>query len=176
MKKYIICIVILSICLVGALALIVYIENDKNDVIDILAKEQASLRIHYLNQIDISNYVTERYDNIIAFSNELTADFNYEHDDIEINYGQYKDLMDEYDLSQFYFESGSCIKVLNDNTVFFQYCTLRTLNDDFVAFSFNVENDKVVFHPYMKIFNEDIDMIPYIYTQTLYEEKGDLSA
>ncbi|MCH5349869.1 MAG: hypothetical protein J1E40_11145 [Oscillospiraceae bacterium] len=160
MKKYIICIVILSVCLVGALALIVYIDNDKNDVIDELDNTQKAHQRFYLTQIEMSNYVTEHYDDIISFSNELTADFNYEHDDIEIDYGQYKDLMDKYDLSDFYKynDDGSCITVLSNNTVKFQYCAIIFIDyDDFRAFSFNVENGKVVFTPYMKIYDQDIN-------------------
>ena len=154
MKKYIICIVILSICLVGALALMVYIENDKNYVIERLEKEESFLQSFYLTQINMSNYVTEHYDGIIDFSNELTADFDYEHDDTEIDIDKYKDLMDKYDLSDFYkyTDDGSSITVLSNNTVKFQYCAIIFVDyDDIRAFSFNVENDKVVFKPYLKV-------------------------
>ena len=154
MKKYIICIVILSVCLVGALALAVYVEIDRTDTIHNLDRKMLSLYDCNKYQADMSNYVIEHYDDIITFSNELTADFDYEHDDTEIDIDKYKDLMDKYDLSDFYkyTDDGSSITVLSNNTVKFQYCAIIFVDyDDFRAFSFNVENDKVVFMPYLKV-------------------------
>ena len=159
MKKYIICIVILSVGLVGALALAVYVEIDRTDTIHNLDREMLSLYDCNEYQADMSNYVIEHYDDIITFSNELTADFDYEHDYIILDYYYDKreallELLDKYNLTHFYNEDYSYITVLNDNTVKFWYGTLQFDNDngygfDYGIFSFYAANDKVVIEPYL---------------------------
>ena len=160
MKKYIICIVILSVCLVGALALAVYVEIDRTDTIHNLDRKMLSLYDCNEYQADMSNYVIEHYDDIITFSNELTEDFDYEHDDIILDYYYDKreallDSLNKYNLTHFYNEDNSYIKVLKNNTVEFYYGILSFDNDpavhgnDYGVFSFYVANDKVVIEPYL---------------------------
>ena len=160
MKKYIICIVILSVCLVGALVLIVYTETETDRVINIRDKEMLSLYDCNEYQADMSNYVIEHYDDIITFSNELTSDFDYEHDDIILDYYYDKreallDSLNKYNLTHFYNEDNSYITVLKNNTVEFYYGILSFDNDpavhgnDYGVFSFYVANDKVVIEPYL---------------------------
>ena len=150
MKKYIICIVILSVCLVGALVLLTYEENFRKDTTNRLHKEILSLYDCNEHQADMSNYVIEHYDDIIAFCGELTADFDYEHDDIEIN----TDLINKYDLTYFYTEFNSGITVLKDNSVKFNYGILEfdtdsdNIKDDYCLFSFYVKDGSITISTY----------------------------
>lgn len=162
MKKYIICIVILSICLVAALALAVYVENDRTDTI----RNQGREMLNYLecnnHQADMSNYVIEHYDDILTLCNEVLQ--NYDSIIYKDEFGRgrmdgnlYKDMLDKYNLSYFYdYDDTKTYRTIwfNEDEILFWYDYIDFYTDpdnikvDYCVFSFYVKDGSITISPY----------------------------
>lgn len=162
MKKYIICIVILSICLVAALALAVYVENDRTDTIHNQGREMLNYLECNNHQADMSNYVIEHYDDIFALCNEVLQNYDsiiykdeFGRGTMEINL--YKDMLDKYNLSYFYdYDYTKTYRNIwfdEDEILFWYdhidfYTDSDNIKDDYCVFSFYVKDGNITISPY----------------------------